>query len=54
MNRAALALLVLTACGEQTAPFKQAMKLAGKTVSADTLNAGRVAYLQYCRACHGG
>lgn len=53
MRRLAAALVVLAGCGEQTAPFKQPMKLAGKIIPADTLNAGRVAYLQYCRACHG-
>ena len=53
MKHLAAALLLLAACGEQTAPFKQPMKLAGKEVSAEKLNAGRVAYLQYCRACHG-
>ena len=53
MRRLAAALVVLAGCGEQTAPFKQPMKLAGKVIPADTLNAGRVAYLQYCRACHG-
>lgn len=54
MKRFAAALVLLAAaCGEQTAPFKQPLKLAGKEVSAEKLNAGRVAYLQYCRACHG-
>ncbi|MGZ6123994.1 MAG: c-type cytochrome [Myxococcales bacterium] len=54
MKRLAAALALITAaCGEQTAPFRQPLKLGGKEVSADTLNAGRVAYLQYCRACHG-
>jgi len=52
-RRLAAALLFLAGCGEQTSPFKQSMKLAGKVVAAETLNAGRVAYLQYCRACHG-
>ncbi|HZR09705.1 MAG TPA: c-type cytochrome [Myxococcales bacterium] len=54
MKPVAAALAVLAAaCGEQTAPFKQPIKLAGKEVSAEKLNDGRVAYLQYCRACHG-
>ena len=53
MRNLAAALVLLAACGEQTAPFKQSMKLAGKEVPVETLNAGRVAYLQYCRACHG-
>lgn len=53
MKPVAAALVLLAACGEQTAPFKQPLKLAGKEVSAAKLNDGRVAYLQYCRACHG-
>ena len=53
MKHLAAALVFLAACGEQTAPFKQPMKLAGQEVSARKLNDGRVAYLQYCRACHG-
>lgn len=52
---AAAALLALVACTkvDDTEPFKQPVKLAGKMVEASTLNHGRVAYLQYCRACHG-
>jgi mono/diheme cytochrome c family protein len=45
--------LVLPGCDREDATFKEPLKLAGKTVSADVLNEGRVAYLQYCRACHG-
>lgn len=45
--------LTLAACYKDTRPFKAPVKLAGKTVPADTLNLGRTAYLQYCRACHG-
>jgi mono/diheme cytochrome c family protein len=45
--------LVLPGCHREDATFKEPLKLAGKTVSADVLNEGRVAYLQYCRACHG-
>jgi len=45
--------LLLAACAKDTRPFKAPMKLAGKMVPAETLNLGRTAYLQYCRACHG-
>lgn len=50
---ACLVLLTLAACAKDTRPFKAPVKLAGKMVSAETLNLGRTAYLQYCRACHG-
>lgn len=45
--------LVLPGCHREDATFKAPQKLAGKTVSAQVLNEGRVAYMQYCRACHG-
>lgn len=45
--------LILASCDKDTRPFKAPVKLAGKTVPAGTLNLGRTAYLQYCRACHG-
>lgn len=48
-----LSLVALVACAKDSRPFKSPMKLAGKVVSAETLNEGRVAFLQYCRACHG-
>jgi len=48
-----LPLLLVAACAKDTRPFKAPLKLAGKTVSAETLNLGRTSYLQYCRACHG-
>jgi mono/diheme cytochrome c family protein len=48
-----LPLLLLTACAKDTRPFKAPVKLAGKMVPAETLNLGRTAFLQYCRACHG-
>jgi len=48
-----IVLFALAACTEEVTPFKEPVKLAGKVVPAATLNAGRVAYLQYCRACHG-
>ena len=43
----------LSACHREDAVFTAPRKFAGKTVSADVLNEGHVAYLQYCRACHG-
>jgi mono/diheme cytochrome c family protein len=44
--------LSLGACsGEE--PFKAPVRLGGKLVQPALLNAGRVAYWQYCRACHG-
>ncbi len=51
--RLALLLLVATSCAREERIFKEPVKLGGQTVSADTLNNGRVAYLQNCRACHG-
>jgi mono/diheme cytochrome c family protein len=45
--------LTLAGCYKDPRPFKAPVKLAGKTVAAETLNLGRTAYLQYCRACHG-
>jgi mono/diheme cytochrome c family protein len=45
--------LFLPACHREDATFTAPRKLAGKTVTADVLNQGRVAYMQYCRACHG-
>lgn len=44
--------LSLGACrGEE--PFRAPVRLGGALVPPSVLNAGRVAYLQYCRACHG-
>jgi mono/diheme cytochrome c family protein len=48
-----LSVVALLACAKDTRPFKSPVKLAGKMVPAEVLNVGRVAYLQYCRACHG-
>jgi mono/diheme cytochrome c family protein len=47
----AAAALAGAACGD--GEFKEAMTLGGKTVSAETLNAGREAYRHNCYACHG-
>jgi mono/diheme cytochrome c family protein len=41
----------LVACEEEQ--FSKSMTLGGKQVSAETLNAGKEAYMHYCRACHG-
>jgi len=43
--------LALGACGE--AKFTKPLVLAGKTVSADKLEQGRILYTRYCRQCHG-
>ncbi len=44
--------LSLGACrGEE--PFRAPVRVGGALVQPSVLNAGRVAYLQYCRACHG-
>ncbi len=48
-----LAVTCLSLSCQSTGPFTAAVKLGGKTVSARTLNEGRMVYLQYCRACHG-
>jgi len=45
--------LVPLACQRPQASFTAPQKFAGKLVSAEVLNTGRTAYLQYCRACHG-
>lgn len=48
------AFLLAAACAREARPrFKEPIKLAGKMVAPGILNAGHVAYLQYCRACHG-
>jgi mono/diheme cytochrome c family protein len=46
-------LVALAACRDTGAPFTEPMKLGGRDVPAATLNAGRVAYMHYCRTCHG-
>lgn len=43
----------LLACQREAAQFHEPQKLAGRVIDADTLNSGRIAYMQYCRACHG-
>jgi len=41
----------LVACEDEQ--FSKSMTLGGKQVSAETLNAGKEAYMHYCRSCHG-
>jgi mono/diheme cytochrome c family protein len=57
MKRTTVSLLLgcaLLACkGYRVEEFREPQKLGGKLVSADVLTEGRLAYTQYCRACHG-
>jgi mono/diheme cytochrome c family protein len=56
MNRTTLLLLVacgLACKGYRVQEFREPQKLGGKVVPAEVLTAGREAYTQYCRACHG-
>jgi mono/diheme cytochrome c family protein len=48
-----LGLFLATACVSERSPFKESKILAGKTVSADTLNLGYHTYVEYCIQCHG-
>lgn len=48
-----LGLFLLTSCVVDKQPFKEGKILAGKTVSADTLNLGYTTYIEYCVQCHG-
>lgn len=49
-----VSVLSLAACqGTPTRSFSEPQKLGGKTVAAEVLNDGHVAYMNYCRACHG-
>jgi len=47
--------LVLFACTKQPMPpeFTAPMTLGGRTVQPEVLNAGRLAFTDYCYACHG-
>jgi mono/diheme cytochrome c family protein len=51
--RLLIAALAMAGCRTEPPQFHQPMKLGGQIVPPEVLNAGRVAYLQYCRACHG-
>jgi mono/diheme cytochrome c family protein len=53
LNVALASVLGLAGCHREDATFTAPVKLAGKVVPAAVLNEGHVAYLQYCRACHG-
>ncbi len=47
------ALFLSTACVVEKAPFKEGKILAGKEISAKTLNLGYTTYMEYCVQCHG-
>lgn len=52
MRRLALFALLLLGCdGERS--FEAPVTLAGREVSADTLNTGEFVYMQRCKGCHG-
>ncbi len=46
------AALAVAACADPR-PFTAPMRLGGRTIPAETLNAGRTGYMRYCRTCHG-
>lgn len=46
-------LFLLTSCVVEKQPFTEGKILAGKKVSADTLNLGYTTYVEYCVQCHG-
>lgn len=48
-----MALFLSTACVVEKSPFKEGKILAGKEVSAKTLNLGYTTYVEYCIQCHG-
>lgn len=50
---ATLALAALALAGCSSPRFTSDMSLAGKTVTAATLNSGYESYTLYCRTCHG-
>lgn len=47
------ALFLSTSCVVERTPFKEGKILAGKKVSASTLNLGYTTYVEYCIQCHG-
>lgn len=47
------ALFLSTSCVVEKTPFKEGKILAGKKVSASTLNLGYTTYVEYCVQCHG-
>lgn len=53
MRRLALFGLLLLGCDAGERSFTQPVTLAGREVSADTLNTGEFLYMQRCRGCHG-
>ena len=52
---AAAGAVALPACAKSPIPpeFTAPLTLGGRTVQPDVLNAGRLAYTDYCYACHG-
>lgn len=50
---ALLLLPLLTSCFKNSGTFKEDKIMAGKTVTADTLNLGETTYKEYCIQCHG-
>ena len=48
-----LALFLVTACNFEASPFREGKIIAGKQVSASTLNLGHSTYVEYCIQCHG-
>jgi mono/diheme cytochrome c family protein len=55
MNRTMLLLILCAiACkGYRVEEFREPQTLGGKEISAEVLTEGKLAYTQYCRACHG-
>ncbi|MFK7990838.1 MAG: cytochrome c [Sandaracinaceae bacterium] len=48
-----LAPLLLVACGPGRRTFEAPVELNGVTVAPEVLNRGEMAYMRYCRGCHG-
>lgn len=56
MSRTALvwlAPLLVLACGPGRRTFEAPLELNGVTVAPEVLNRGEMAYMRYCRGCHG-
>ncbi len=48
-----LTVLLLVSCTKEGGSFKEGKILAGKQVTAETLNLGHTTYMEYCVQCHG-
>lgn len=48
-----LAPLLLLACGPGRRTFEEPVELNGVSVAPEVLNRGEMAYMRYCRGCHG-